>query len=451
MTNEIMCDLAVIGAGPAGTAAASHASAGGLSTVLIDRAEIGGTCLNRGCVPTKVWAAAAHLAHAAEWGKKIGITSPPPDFALVRAHQNEVVTIVRKGLAGALKKRGVAFMEGEARFVSPRELEAGGNRIRFKHALIACGTKPAQIFPVVPGFYTSDTLFSLEKLPASSAIVGAGAIGVEMAFFLAGLGTRVTLLEALDDILPQADADVRQTLKRELKKAGVEVMTSARIEEARGGENGCELLLEGGKTVAAEMALAAAGRRPDTEGLALDKAGVRINMRGFVETDDTMSTSSEGIYAAGDVAGKSLLAYTAHHEGITAAKNMLGHPEHMDYRFIPYIVFSGPEAAWVGRTEEQLKQTGVKYRAGKYFVRALARAQAGGEIAGVVKVLVGADNSLLGVHMVSPLATELIHAAAVAMAGGVKADRLAAFPFGHPTFSEALSLACADALGEPPF
>jgi dihydrolipoamide dehydrogenase len=160
-----------------------------------------------------------------------------------------------------------------------------------------------------------------------------------------------------------------------------------------------------------------------------------------------MGTSREGIYAVGDVAGKALLAYTAHHEGVTAARNILGEPAHMDYRFVPSIIFSDPEIGSVGPTEEQLKQAGKRYRAGRYHVRALARAQAGGEIAGLVKVMVGDDNAILAVHMASPLATELIHTAVIAMAAGMKADMLADVPFGHPTFAEAISLAAADALG----
>lgn len=444
----IVCDVAVIGAGPAGYAAALTTAAGGLKTILIDKGDVGGTCLNRGCVPAKTWLAAAHIVKTLEWGKKIGLAAAVPDYALLKAHQGDVVTLVQKGLLGVFKKKGVELVRGAATFVSSTEIALDtGVKVRCKNAVIAVGSRPAEIFGKAERFYTSDTVFGLEKLPASIAIAGAGAIGIEMAVFFASMGSKVTLLEALPDILAVADGEIRQLLRRELKKLGVDTHTGVKIAEAKSETDCCRVTLEDGKTFTAEILLTAAGRRPGTDALALDKAGVRVNIRGFIETDATMGTSKEGIYAAGDVAGKSLLAYTAHHEGVAAARNILGHGAHVDCRFVPYIVFGNPESAWVGRTEEQLQQTGTHYKAGRYHVRALARAQASGEIAGIVKVLVGEDKSILGVHMAAPHATEIIHAAAVAMAAGMKADALCDLPFGHPTYAEAISLAAADALG----
>lgn len=444
----IVCDVAVVGAGPAGYAAALTTAAGGLKTVLIDKGGAGGTCLNRGCVPAKTWLAAAQIVKTLEWGKKIGLSPAVPDYALLKAHQRDVVQLVQKGLVGVFKKKGVELLRGSATFISPAEIALDtGATVRFKKAVVATGTRPVEIFGAAERFYTSDTVFDLDKLPSSAAIVGAGAIGLELTVFFARMGCAVTLFEALPDILPAADGEIRQLLRRELKKLGVDIHTGVKIAEAKSEAGGCRIALDDGKTFAAEMLLAAAGRKPATDALGLDKAGVRLNIRGFIETDATMGTSREGIYAAGDVAGRSLLAYTAHHEGVAAARNILGHGAHVDHRFVPYIVFGDPESAWVGHTEEQLKQSGTHYKAGRYHVRALARAQASGEIAGLVKVLVGEDKSILGVHMAAPHATEIIHAAAVAMAAGVKADALCDLPFGHPTFSEAISLAAADALG----
>ncbi len=444
----IVCDVAVVGAGPAGYAAALTAAAGGLKTVLIDKGDAGGTCLNRGCVPAKTWLAAAHMVKTLEWGKKIGLPAGVPDYALLKTHQREVVGLVQKGLLGVFKKRGVALVRAAATFVSSTEIALDtGVTVQFKNAVVAVGSRPSEIFGTGERFYTSDTIFGLEKLPASIAIAGAGAIGIEMAVFFARMGCKVTLLEALPDILPAADGEIRVLLRRELKKLGVDTHTGVKIAKAESETDCCRVELEDGKTFTAEILLTAAGRKPATGSLALDKAGVRVNIRGFIETDATMGTSKEGIYAAGDVSGKSLLAYTAHHEGVAAARNILGHGAHVDHRFVPYIVFGDPESAWVGRTEEQLQQTGMRYKAGRYHVRALARAQASGEIAGIVKVLVGEDKTILGVHMAAPHATEIIHAAAVAMAAGMKADALCDLPFGHPTCSEAISLAAADALG----
>lgn len=444
----IVCDVAVIGAGPAGYAAALTTAAGGLKTILIDKGDVGGTCLNRGCVPAKTWLAASHIVKTLEWGKKIGLSAAVPDYALLRMHQRDVVGVMQKGLLGVFKKKGVEMLRGAATFVSPTGITLDtGLKVQFKKAVIAVGSRPAEIFGTGERFFTSDSVFSLETLPASIAIIGAGAIGIEMAVFFASMGSKVTLLEALPEILPAADGEIRQLLRRELKKLGVDIQTGVKIAETRSDADRCRIVLEDGKTFTTEILLTAAGRKPATDALALDKAGVRVNIRGFIETDGTMGTSKEGIYAAGDVAGKALLAYTAHHEGVAAARNILGHGAHIDHRFVPYILFGDPESAWVGWTEEQLKQTGTHYKAGRYHVRALARAQASGEIAGMVKVLVGEDKSILGVHMAAPHATEIIHAAAVAMAAGMKADALCDLPFGHPTYSEAISLAAADALG----
>ncbi len=441
-------DLAVIGAGPAGYAAALTAAGGGLKTVLIDKDAAGGACLNRGCVPAKTWLAASHIARTLAWGKKLGLPPAHPDYPLLRAHQAEVVGLVQKGLLGVFKKKGVELLRASAAFLSPTScILDDGRTVTFKKAVIAVGTRPVELFGAGDRFFTSDTVFALEAIPGSIAIVGAGAIGIEMAVFFSQMGSRVTLLEALPDILPLADAELRQLLRRELKKMGVDVRTGVKIAAARSEADACRVELEDGAIIEAEVLLAAAGRRPASGALGLEKAGVRVNSRGFIETDGTMGTSQEGIYAAGDVAGKALLAYTAHHEGVAAARNIMGHGGHVDYRFVPAIVFSDPEVAWVGQTEEQLNQKGIAFKAGRYHVRALARAQASGEIAGLIKVLVGEDKSILGVHLAAPHATELIHTATVAMAAGMKADVLAELPFGHPTYSEGISLAAADALG----
>ncbi len=442
-------DIVVIGAGPGGTAAALTATASGRKVVLVESGDVGGTCLNRGCVPTKTWIAASHLLRGAAWGENIGMSASVPDFPKLQAHMRGVVGMVQKGLLSTFKKKGVELLTGSASFTSPETLEInnGETTVEFSRAVIAVGSRPVDIFGREPGFYNSDNIFAIETLPSSIAIIGAGAIGVEMASFFRSMGCAVTLVEAMDDILPAADGEIRAVVKREMKKSGVAIMAGTKIKNAQSQGGECILETEDGSIVKAEAVLTAIGRRPQTGSLGLDKAGVRTDVRGFITVDNTMCGSREGIYAVGDVAGKALLAYTAHHEGIIAARNIMGEPAHMDYRFVPSIIFSSPEIGSVGPTEEQLKQTGKPYRAGRYHVRALARAQAGGEIAGLVKVLVGEDNSILAVHMASPMATELIHSAVMAMAAGMKADKLAEIPFGHPTFSESIPLAVAAALG----
>ncbi|MBI5178775.1 MAG: NAD(P)/FAD-dependent oxidoreductase [Nitrospinae bacterium] len=447
--NSVSVDVAVIGAGPGGTASAIACANGGLKTVLIESGLPGGTCVNRGCVPAKTWIAAGHLLQGLRWGAKIGLPEPHVNFEKLTAHTGGVSELVRKGLSGTLKKYGVEIIAGTASFASPHSLilNGGETAIEFKNAVVAVGSRPASLFAQLEGFYDSDSIFSLPALPSSLAIAGAGAIGVEMACFFRAMGSEVTLLEAMDNILPPVDGEIRNTVAREMKKSGVKIFTGARIANASRTEGKCVLEMDDGSSFKSEVVLTAAGRRPRTEGLGLDVAGVRTDVRGFIDVDGSMATSRGGIFAVGDVAGKALLAYTAHHEGMTAAKTILGKPAHMDYRCLPAIIFASPEIGSVGPTEEQLRQTGVAYRAGRYHIRALARAQACGEIAGLVKVLAGEDGTVLAVHICAPMATEIIHSAVVAVSAGMKAEKLAELPFGHPTFSEAISLAAADAAG----
>ncbi|MEE8483680.1 MAG: dihydrolipoyl dehydrogenase [Nitrospinota bacterium] len=453
----IKIDVAVIGAGPAGYAAALTTAGAGLSTALIDSAQAGGTCLNRGCVPSKTWLAADHIARTSKWAEKLGGAAQKYDFNKIREHQKSVIELGRKGLAGAFKKKGVRLVGGNASFISGTVIEVNGGieggqgdkiKIEFKNAVIAAGSEPLDFFGREKGFYNSDNIFSIDKIPSSIVIVGGGAVGAEMATFFGGMGSKVTLVEMLEDILPTEDADVRSVVKREFKKSGVTVKTGCGVESASHENGACIVKLSDGAELSSEVLLTAAGRKPRTPGLGLDKAGVNLNTKGFIETDAQMRTSNENIYAAGDVAGRYLLAYTAHHEGVAAARNILGKHASMDYRFVPSMIFTNPEVGSVGKTEDELKHLGIKCRIGKFFPRALARAQAGGEISGIVKVIVGEDKSILGIHIASPCATEIIHSGVVAMAAGMKADQLAETIYGHPTLSEAIQLAAADALGD---
>ena len=446
---EIKIDVAVIGGGPGGTAAALTVAAAGLKCAIIDPGEPGGTCLNSGCVPAKSWLAVEHLYRQAKWAASLGGEKPKGyDFKKIQAHREKVVTLGQKGLNSVFRKKGVEWIRGSAAFTSNRTLEVNGGeqRIAFNHAVIATGSQPIDLFGATRNSYDSQTIFKLKSLPSSIAIIGGGSAGMEMATFFSGMGCEVTLIEALPDVLPSEDDDTTAVVKRELKKSGVVVMTGTKVNGAEYIAGRCVLDTSDGE-FESEILMSAVGRTANTEQLSLDKAGVRVDTKRFIEVDGSMATTQDGIYAIGDVAGKSLLAYTAHHEGIVAARNIIGKPAHMDYRFVPSIVFTNPEIGSVGFTETELKQLGKKYRAGRYHIRALARAQAGGEIAGLAKVLVGEDNSLLGIHIAAPHATELIHSGVIAMQTGMKADRLADCIYGHPTLSEAIPLAAADALG----
>ncbi|MFQ5430887.1 MAG: dihydrolipoyl dehydrogenase [Nitrospinota bacterium] len=448
-SKTVKTDVAVLGGGPGGTAAALTAAAAGLKCVIVDSGEPGGTCLNRGCVPAKSWLAVEHHYRMTKWAEGLGgATAKMYDFEKMKRHQEKVVELGRKGLDSVFRKKGVEWLRGSGAFSSSRSLSVNDAEIcvEFKQAVIATGSRPIEIFGQKENFFSTDTIFDINKLPSSVAIIGGGASGMEMATFFSGMGCGVTVIEALTDVLPTEDDDTTAIVKRELKKSGVLIKTGTKVISAENRSGGCVIETDSGELVAETM-LTAVGRMPNTKTLSLDKAGVRADIKGFIEVDGSMATTQDGIYAIGDVAGKSLLAYTAHHEGIVAARNITGKPAHMDYRFVPSIIFTNPEAASVGYTESELKQVGRPYRAGKYFVRALARAQACGEIAGLVKLLVGEDDAILGIHIAAPHATELIHSGLMAIQSGMTAHRLADSVYGHPTFSEAIPLAAADALG----
>ena len=449
MVKTVKTNVAVIGGGPGGTAAALTAAAASLKCVIIDSGEPGGTCLNRGCVPAKSWLAVEHHYRMTKWAERLGgAAAKMYDFEKIKSHQENVVELGRKGLDSVFRKKGVEWISGAATFTSNRSLSINGGEtsVEFNHAVIATGSQPIEIFGTGENFFNTDTIFDIKKMPSSVAIIGGGASGMEMAAFFIGMGCGVTVIEALPDVLPSEDDDTTAIVKRELKKSGAVIKSGTKVIKAECKSGGCVIETDSGK-VEAQIVLSAIGRMPNTKTLALDKAGVRSDIKGFIEVDGSMATTQDGIYAIGDVAGKSLLAYTAHHEGVIAARNIIGKPAHMDYRFVPSVIFTNPEVASVGFTENELKQVGKQYRAGKYFVRALARAQAGGEIAGLVKVLVGEDDAILGIHIASPHATELIHSGLMAMQSGMTAHRLADSIYGHPTLSEAIPLAAADAIG----
>ena len=447
-TKTIKADVAIIGAGPGGGAVAEKSAMGGLSIVLIDKSEVGGTCLNRGCVPSKVWLAASHLNRMNSLAKKLGTSIAPPLFTEIKKKHQDVVSIMRKGLLSSYKKAGIEYITGEAVFKSDKiiDINNGEYEVEFDHAVIATGSLPVNPFGETAK--TSDSIFGMESLPSSITIVGGGAIGIEMATFFSDMGSAVTVVEEMEDILMPVDADIRNVVKRELKKCGVKFVTGSRVNKINETDGQKEITLSNGKVLLTDEVLVSIGRRADTANLNLDNAGIKTGRSGTVEVDPTMRTTQKNIFAVGDTAGRGMLAYTAHHEGVTAARNILGKGERVDadYGNIPIIIYSNPEIGFVGKTEQELIDEGTPYDKGIYFIRALARAHASDEIAGTVKILADKDGTLLGIHIASPQATEIIHAGVVAMNGGMKVEELAATLFGHPTLSESIALAAEELL-----
>lgn len=446
-------DVLVIGAGPGGYSAALVAAGHGLSVAIVEKSEIGGACLNRGCVPAKAWISAAETVDMA--AHMATLAAHPfeyaPDFKKAVEKQRSIVSQFRKSLTALLEKRGVKIILGSARFTSPATAAVDGAdgpmEISFGKAVIATGTQPLNFFGAGPDpVLDSSSIFEMETLPASIIIVGAGAIGCEFASALSRFGVKVAILELMPRILPVEDAEISSTLAREFKKRKIAVETGVRIVKLERSGDGVIATLEDGRTFTADKALVSTGRRFPTDSLALDYAGVKTGPRGEIVTDGLMRTSAPNIFAVGDVAGKYLLAYTAYAEGRHVADVIAGKTAEPLSMTVPSAVFTTPEIGSVGVTEDKAPD-GIKK--GVFHFRSLARAHAAGEIAGLAKVIAdGTTDKLLGVHIIGPRATDMIHIASVAISAGMTARDFGRLVFCHPTFSEAIVEAVHDVHGE---
>lgn len=443
-------DVLVIGAGPGGYSAALRAVGHGLCVAIVEKGEIGGACLNRGCVPAKAWISSAETVDMAVHMATLA-TQPfeyAPDFKKTVEKQRAIVAQFRKSLTALLEKRGVKIIRGSARFTGPSTAVVdGAGEMAFTNAVIATGTRPASLFGAGPDpILDSSSIFQMETLPSSIIIVGAGAIGCEFASALSRFGVKVTVLELLPRILPMEDGEVSATLAREFKKRKIQVETGARIVKLERSGAGVTAALEDGRTFTADKALVSTGRRFPTGSLGLENAGVKTGSRGEIVTDGLMRTSAPNIYAVGDVAGKYLLAYTAYAEGRRSADAIAGKTAEPLSMTVPSAVFTIPEIGSVGVTEEKAP---AGFKKGVFQFRSLARAHSAGEIAGFVKIIAdGGTDKLIGVHIIGPRATDMIHTASVAVSAGMTARDFGRLVFCHPTFAEAMVEAVHDVHGE---
>jgi dihydrolipoamide dehydrogenase len=443
-------DVLVVGAGPGGYSAALRAVGHGLSVAIVEKGEIGGACLNRGCVPAKAWISSAETVDMAEHMATLAIKpfEYAPDFKKAVAKQRAIVAQFCNSLTALLQKRGVKIIHGAARFTGPSTAVVDGSaQISFGNAVIATGTQPASLFGSGPDpVLDSSSIFEMETPPSSIIIVGAGAIGCEFASALSRFGVKVTILELLPRILPIEDAEISSTLAREFKKRKIQVETGARIVKLERSGDGVTATLEDGRAFTADKALVSTGRRFPTGSLGLDNAGVKTGSRGEIITDGLMRTSAANVYAVGDVAGKYLLAYTAYAEGRHVADVIAGKTALPLSMTVPSAVFTIPEIGSVGVTQENAP---AGFKKGVFHFRSLARAHSAGEIAGLVKVIAdGTTDRLLGVHIIGPRATDMIHIASVAMSAGMTARDFGQIVFCHPTFAEAMVEAVHDVHGE---
>lgn len=438
-----MYDLMIIGAGPGGYEAALHAGRMGKSVLLIEKQYIGGTCLNVGCIPTKTFLHSAKIYECVRDAGEFGVTANAVQFdmAAVSARKSTVVTQLTQGVAGMLKAAHVEIVTGAGRLVGIGKVEVDGTTYDGTHVLIATGSRPAR--PPIPGIDSPQVLDStgileLTEIPKSLTIIGGGVIGIEFASFFAAVGTKVTVIEMLPSICPLLDKDIVTILAKTLRKQKVDVFTSARVEKIDGGTVRF-LKNDTPAEVTSDIVLVATGRSLNVEGCGLDEMKVDFDRRG-VKVDERGMTNVANVWACGDVTGRCLLAHSATREGQVAVNNMFGKPDLMRYDAMPSVVYSHPELASVGLTEEQVKEKGIEYRASKKPLVVAGRYQVEYASApSLCKVIVGTQHGeILGVHMAGGGCSEMIWGAGALIENEMRAEDLAQIVFPHPTISEAI-------------
>lgn len=452
-------DLIVIGTGPGGYVCAIRAAQLGLKVAVIEkRATHGGTCLNVGCIPSKALLHASELyAESQHSFAKMGIVAETKiDFPKLMTFKQEAIDGNTKGIDFLFKKNKVDVIRGSATIVGPGKVKVGETVHEAKTIVIATGSESANLKGVAideKQIVTSTGALVLEKVPATLTVIGAGVIGLELGSVCARLGSKVTVVEYLDRILPGMDSDVAKAFQRLLEKQGFTFKLASKVMGATVSQAGVSLSVEpaaGGaaEEVASEIVLVAVGRVPNTEGLGCDAAGITRDGRGRIEIDNHFATSVPGIYAIGDVVRGPMLAHKAEDEGVAVAELLAGQAGHVNYDVIPGVVYTSPEVASVGKTEDELKAAGVNYKVGKFLFLANGRAKANQTTDGFVKILADAKTDrVLGCHILGPQAGELIHEVAVLMEFGGSAEDLARTCHAHPTLAEAVKEAAMAVAG----
>ncbi|MHB1127033.1 MAG: dihydrolipoyl dehydrogenase [Bacillota bacterium] len=441
-------DIIVIGGGPGGYTAAIHGARKGARVAVVEGDRVGGTCLNRGCIPTKSMLATAALwtdleEKAADMG--IRLNSISLDYPRVLARKAEVVNKLSRGIEFLFKRHHVNLISGKARLKSPTQVEVTdvNGRISLfgtKNVIIASGSAPA--LPDLMGYngrniISSNELLDLENIPERLLVIGGGVIGCEFATLFSCFGVKVTVVEAMPQILPMVDQDVARRQQALFKRKGIRLVTGASIVSVIDQGKKVSATLASGEEIGAELALIAVGRTFPTAGLGLEGLGLTVGPRGEIVVDDYMRTSVSGIYAVGDVTNKILLAHVASAQGIIAAENINGSTRQMDYRVVPNCIYTIPEMGSVGMTTQQAEAAGLTVKTEKYFFTANGKAVCAGETDGMIKIIIHQNSGeIAGVHILGPHATELIAEAALAMQLGATASQVARTIHAHPTLAE---------------
>jgi len=448
-------DIIVIGSGPGGYIAAIRASQLGKKVAIIEKyATLGGTCLNVGCIPSKALLDSSHhyydaVHHFEEHG--ISIQKPSFDFTKMVERKANVVETTTGGIKYLMDKNDITVFEGLGSFEDATHLkvskkDGSSEIIEGTNIIIATGSKPSTL-PFISidkeRIITSTEALKLPEVPKHLIVIGGGVIGLELGSVYSRLGAEVTVVEYMDKIVPGMDADVSKELQKVFKKQGIKFATSHKVTSVE--RNGDTIIVKATDKKDREIeftgdyCLVSVGRKPYTQGLGLEKVGIKVTEKGQIDVNDHLQTNIKNIYAIGDVVKGAMLAHKAEEEGVVVAEYLAGEKPHINYNLIPGIVYTWPEAAAVGKTEEELKEAKIEYKVGKFSMRALGRSRASGDIDGFVKVLADKNtDEILGVHMVGARVADLIMEAAVAMEFRASAEDLARICHGHPTYSEAV-------------
>ena len=467
MANETF-DLVVIGAGPGGYVAAIRAAQLGMKVAVVEkRATFGGTCLNVGCIPSKALLQSSHLFEQAGHDLGVhGIVLGPPklDFAQLMKRKGEVVDATTKGVAFLFRKNKITAFQGTGRIEKAGSVVVLGDDGAVKDTLVAKNILIASGSEVTPlpgvavdekKIVSSTGALELAEVPKHLVVVGAGIIGLELGSVWRRLGSEVTVVEFLDRITPGVDDEITKQFQRSLTKQGLKFKLSSKVTKAETTDSGVTLTVEPAKggaaeTLQADIVLVSIGRRPLVEGLGLDKVGVKLTAHGRIAVDAHLQTSVPGIYAIGDVIDGPMLAHKASEDGIACVETIAGQKGHVDWDLVPSVIYTQPEVAWVGKTEEQLKAAGVAYKVGKYPFTADPRSRANGATEGFVKVLADkATDKVLGVHIIGAEAGTMIAESVMAMEFSASAEDIGRVCHAHPTVNEATKEAALAAWDKP--
>lgn len=454
-------DVVVIGAGPGGYVAAIRCAQLGLRTACVEKwlgtdekPALGGTCLNVGCIPSKALLDSSHHYHNLlhlypQHGIKV--QNPQIDIPAMQQRKAKVVQNLTRGVAHLFKKNKIEWLQGHGRLLPDRQVEVtphgNGDKetVQAKDIILATGSVPVEIGAAAfdgENIVDSEGALAFQEVPKRMGVIGAGVIGLELGSVWGRLGSEVTLLEALDDFLAPADREIAAAAHRTLSKQGLDIRLGARVTGAEKKKNAVEVRYEaenGEDTLKVDKLVVAVGRRAYTEGLNLDEVGVKVDNKGRITVDERCHTGVDGIWAVGDAVRGPMLAHKASEEGIAVAEQIAGQSAHVDHRTVPWVIYTHPEIAWVGKTEAELKSEGIEYRTGSFPYLAIGRAQGAGETDGLVKIIGDTKtDEILGVHIFGAQASELIAEAVTAMEFYASTEDLARTIHAHPTLSEAI-------------